>query len=67
MKTTYYIEDSRGEILGYFKSLTESKRQLKKLIPNEHRIVQLKGQYFGEGFHKYYMYFDGSIFKKELT
>ena len=51
MKTTYYIEDLRGEILGYFKSLTESKRQLKKLVPNEHRIVQLKGQYFGEGFH----------------
>lgn len=65
MKITYYIEDCNGEILGYFKTLTEAKRQLVKLVSNEHRIVQLRGQYFGEGFHSYYMYFDGIKFYKQ--
>lgn len=64
MVTTYYIEDSNGEILGYFKRLHEAKYQLKKLVPNEYRIVMMKGQDFGEGFYKYEVYFDGIKFKK---
>lgn len=69
---TYYIENDLGEIFGYSRTLSDSKYHLKKLIQqgypdNTLRIVMMKGQYFGEGFHKYYLYFDSfkNVFKRK--
>lgn len=57
---TYYIENINAEILGYYKTLNEAKYSLNRFITEGYsntdiRIVMLQGQYFGEGFHKYYL------------
>ena len=57
---TYYIENENAEILFYSRTLFDSKYCLQKLVNqgypiNTLRIVMLQGQYFGEGFHKYYL------------
>lgn len=69
---SYYIEDCNGEIIEYTKTLTEAKEILQTMLgaysANDLRIVALKGQYFGEGFHKYYLTYDikNDKYKKEL-
>jgi hypothetical protein len=65
--TTYYIEDSNGEILGYWSQLKPAKDMVIALgIPfNCLRIVCLKGQYKYEGRHAYYMKYNGKAFYYE--
>ncbi len=68
MIKTYYIENANNQILGYYKTLNESKYSIKKLSSdynlNDLKIVALRGQYFGEGFHFYYYYFNNNKFKR---
>lgn len=64
MSTTYYIENSNSEIVNYFGRLSDAKRVLTTLVPNEYRIVCLKGQYKYEGRHAYFVYFNGLKFSR---
>lgn len=66
---TYYIEDENNEIIGYYKTLNDAKYSLQKFLKtgyseNSVRIVMIQGQYFGEGFHKYYLMFLDGKYKK---
>lgn len=67
MKTTYYIEGlSDNHLYTYFTRLRDAKYDLIKLFkPNHARIVCLKGSYRYEGYHAYYLTFDGLKFKKQ--
>ncbi len=69
---TYLIETIKGGILGYYKTLNEAKYSLNRFITEGYlttdiRIVMLQGQYFGEGFHKYYLTkLDNNKYKREV-
>lgn len=53
MKRTYQIRTNAGHtVLGYFKTLTDAKGNLKLYWPNA-EILMMRGPYFGEGFHFY--------------
>ena len=66
MVTTYLIESLDGvEVFGYFHRLYDAKESLiKNHKPNGAVILCLKGGYFGEGFHKYRLKYNGSKFSK---
>ena len=65
------IENINTTVHGYYKTLSEAKYSLVKMVKDgtprsEIRIVMLRGQYFGEGFHKYRLYLaDNNRFLKE--
>ena len=66
MKATYLIESLDGiQVFGYFNRLSDAKESLKENHkPNSALILCLKGNYFGEGWHKYRLKFNGSKFIK---
>lgn len=64
MKTSYIIENHNGEIIGYSIQLCEAKRILERNSPKLGKITCLKGPYFHEGFHHYYLIFDGKKYNK---
>jgi hypothetical protein len=53
MITTYLIENAENEVMGYYKRLTHAKRDLETYNNPKWRILCLKGQNFGEGYHAY--------------
>ena len=59
---TYIVEDSEeGHIvLGYYEKLSDAKREAKRHA--ESYVTMLDGPYFGEGFHKYKLLWDGQSF-----
>ena len=59
MKTTYYVENIRSEILGYFSTQRDAKNFIKKNL-GPLILVKLRGQYFGEGYHAYKMIFNST-------
>lgn len=48
---TYIIEDKNKEIIQYAKTLWYAKDLLKRY--GGYRILMMRGQYFGEGYHQY--------------
>lgn len=65
--TTYYVENDKKKILSYFSRLRDAKQLVISLcIPfNSNRIVCLKGPYKYEGWHAYYMRYNGKKFYYE--
>lgn len=66
---TYLIEtnDIYPEVEQYCDSYQEARSELQKYAPNKFRILSVEGQYFGEGFHKYHMIWDGNKFKRKAV
>ena len=60
MKTTYIVEISH-QVLGYFHTLRDAKSYVRFHGGN---VLMMRGQYFGEGFHRYRLYLDGGKWKR---
>jgi hypothetical protein len=63
MKTTYLVENVFGEVIEYCTRLYDAKNIL-EYNKISGIITKLRGQYFGEGYHHYYLKYDGKKFKK---
>lgn len=63
MIRTYYIENANHQIIEYFFTLRDAKKYFLKHSQSI-KIVALKGQYYGEGFHQYYLYGKNGKFKR---
>ena len=71
MIRTYVIEAAdRQQVLNYFGSLHDAKRFIESgfrksdsLIKDSH-VLAIRGDYFGEGFHKYILKFSGEKWKR---
>jgi hypothetical protein len=63
MKTTYLIENNLNEVLGYSSQLHEAKRILEHKTDSG-KITKLVGHYFGEGYHAYYLIYDGKKYTR---
>jgi hypothetical protein len=63
MKVTYVILDDNENVLGYSHTLYDAKGWLLEKYPNA-EILMMRGNYFGEGFHKYRMKLVNGKFKK---
>lgn len=61
---TYMIENSNSKVLGYYTRLNDAKDFVIALgAPfNCYRIVAMRGPYKFEGFHAYYMRYNGKSF-----
>lgn len=66
MVNTYLVEYADGDIVEYCKTLRDAKAQLQRYAPTG-RIVMMQGQYFGEGFHKYYMVFNNGKYERHYA
>jgi hypothetical protein len=65
MITTFIIEEVKSNIVvAYCPRMWLAKEYLKEYTPNEYRILVVRGQNFGEGWHDYYVTWDGSRFIK---
>jgi len=69
MITTYLIESPDKHVVQYFRKLYEAKNVLLAINNPEYRILCMKGQYFGEGFHRYQIVchkgsYPGAVFLK---
>jgi len=53
MTTTYLVENDKNEVLQYFKRLGDAKQYLEALNDPSIRLLCLKGQAYGEGYHAY--------------
>lgn len=72
MVRTYVVETADGhDVLEYFGRLADAKQFVKRgheknaILIMDSRILAIKGDYFGEGFHQYRLRFDGRCFRKE--
>lgn len=63
MKTTYLVENAQNQVIGYYTQLCEAKSFLEKNEPSG-KITCLKGNYFGEGFHLYYLNYSGKKYNR---
>ena len=62
---TYIIENKDNEVLGYFCRLSDAKYYLvKQFNYSTCSILMMQGDYFGEGWHKYRLVFNGKTFNK---
>ena len=52
---TYIVEDTCNNIIEYFHKLSDAKYFVITRFPG-YSILSMKGNYFGEGFHKYRYY-----------
>ncbi len=61
---TYTVEiigKTQAGLVGYYYTLKEAKQRVKNL--GYGRITMMKGDYFGEGFHQYYLEYINGKFK----
>ncbi len=62
---TYMVENECNEIIGYSTQLCEAKRiGEKSYASNRFLITKLVGPYKYEGYHDYYLVYDGKKYKK---
>lgn len=65
---SYYIESLEdNSVVWYYDRLKDAQADLKTSRYYDFRIVKMIGQYKYEGYHQYYMYYDGEKFTKELV
>lgn len=62
MKITYIVEDSNNNIIEYCRTLKAAKDILQRY--DGHRIIKIRGQYFGEGYHVYQLVWDGKKYHR---
>lgn len=53
MISTYVIEDSTESAVEYFRTLSDAKRFVVRNFDKGFSILSLRGQNFGEGFHRF--------------
>ena len=63
-KITYLVENRDLEVVGYSKSLGDSKHLGMIYSPSYFYITKLVGAYFGEGYHAYCLTWNGICFKR---
>ena len=64
MVRTYLIENFEKDVLEYHRTLHDAKDHLKELNMNTASILAIHGPYYGEGFHKYRVYYKKGKFVK---
>lgn len=71
MVTTYVLEflnvENNYTVFEYSKTLSNLKDYVSNApikIKDKYRIIKLRGDYFGEGYHEYYLIHNGNKFVK---
>jgi hypothetical protein len=63
--TTYLIENTNDKsVFNYYQTLASAKKDL-EVIGKNWRILVLKGQRYGEGYHSYQVTYFGGVFLKQ--
>ena len=65
MTRTYIIEKDKKQVLEYHRSLSDAKSHLKEINEPNCSVLAIHGAYYGEGFHKYRVYYKNGKFVKE--
>jgi len=65
MKTSYVVQNVFSEVIGYTTQLCEAKRIGEYSDYREYfTIIKLVGPEKYEGYHEYYLHYDGKKYKK---